>query len=166
MKQCSVCKQIKLLSEYSPDKRIASGVQSRCKICYAEIMRVRRKNNSQAHRDAVKKHTKKNYAKELEINNKYRANNPEKVTVWKRNDRNVNKIRVLADNAMRRTKLYGNVTTEIKQIYALRDFFESMSLGEKFHVDHIIPIAKGGLHIAENLQVISAKDNLRKGISI
>ena len=41
-----------------------------------------------------------------------------------------------------------------------------MSLGEKFHVDHIIPIAKGGLHIAENLQVISAKDNLRKGISI
>jgi len=164
MKQCTVCKQLKPLSEYSPDKRIASGVQSRCKICYAEIMKARRRNNPQAHRDAVKKHTKNHYAKKLEINNKYRINNPEKVSAWKRKDRIVNKVRIVADNAMRRTKMVGNITTEIKQIYALRDFFESMSLGEKFHVDHIIPISKGGLHIAQNLQVITAKDNLRKGV--
>lgn len=49
-------------------------------------------------------------------------------------------------------------------VYALRDFFEAMSLGEKFHVDHIHPIVKGGLHVLDNLQVIPAIDNLRKGV--
>lgn len=31
------------------------------------------------------------------------------------------------------------------------------------HVDHIKPLSKGGLHVAANLQVISAHLNLRKG---
>jgi 5-methylcytosine-specific restriction endonuclease McrA len=165
MKQCSVCNQEKPLTEYSPDKRISSGVQSRCKVCYSKIMRERRLVNPKAHRNAVKKYTAKNYTKKLEYNNKYRIDNPDKVTLWKRKDRQVNKARVLADNAMRRTKLISKNTPEIKQMYALRDFYKAMSLGEIFHVDHIIPISKGGLHEISNLQIISAKDNLRKGAS-
>jgi 5-methylcytosine-specific restriction endonuclease McrA len=39
-----------------------------------------------------------------------------------------------------------------------------MSLGDSFHVDHIKPLAKGGLHTLENLMVVPAICNLRKGV--
>lgn len=163
-KQCTSCKQHKSATEYSPDKRIASGLQSRCKVCYAEIMRKRRAKNPEAHRQSVKKSTQKNYAKKLERNRIYRSKNPEKVFAWKAKDRTVNKSRVLADNAKRRYKLSGSITPEVKQIYALRDFYTAMSLGEQFHVDHIVPLVKGGSHNAFNLQILPAIDNLRKGV--
>jgi 5-methylcytosine-specific restriction endonuclease McrA len=163
MKQCTSCKQIKILAEYSPSKRGSLGVQAKCKPCYAALMRDRRLANPEAHRQAVKKSTAKHYDKKLIRNSEYRNANPEKVSAWKRKDRQINKARILADNAMRRVKTSGTITKEIKQIYALRNFYQAMSLGDSFHVDHIIPISKGGLHVYENLNVIPAICNLRKG---
>ena len=58
----------------------------------------------------------------------------------------------------------GKLSPSINQIYALRDFYVAMSLGDNFHVDHIVPLAKGGLHCHTNLRVIPAIDNLRKGV--
>ena len=163
MKVCTVCKMDKPLFDYSPDKRIKSGVQSRCKPCYAKIMKERRAKDPGAHRDAVKNSTAKHYQKKLQRNNEYRKNNPHKVKQWKRKDRLVNKPRVLADNARRRGWTRGETSPEVEQLYALRDFYRSMSLGEEFHVDHIQPLSKGGLHVFSNMQVIPAIDNLRKG---
>jgi len=151
---------------FSPDKRLKDGCQSRCKVCYAQIMMERRKANPQAHRADVKRSTQKHYAKKLLRNNTYRASNPDKVSKWKAKDRKDNKARVLADNAKRRASMQGETPKDVVQVYALRDFYVAMSLGELFHVDHIIPISKGGKHIAENLRVIPAIDNLRKGANL
>lgn len=49
----------------------------------------------------------------------------------------------------------------IKQIYSYRIRLEN-KLGIKFHVDHIIPLSKGGLHHPLNLQVVPAVWNMRK----
>jgi len=163
MKICTRCKLEKPLSDFSPDKRISSGLQSRCKPCFAEIVKQNRLKNPQAPRETVKRSTQKHYDAKLERNNRYRAENPEKVFKWKRGDRQRNKHRIYANNAKRRAKLIGDNSTEIKNLYALREFYEAMSLGEKFHVDHIYPIAKGGTHVIDNLQIIPAIDNLRKG---
>lgn len=38
--------------------------------------------------------------------------------------------------------------------------------GIKHHVDHIIPLAKGGPHLPWNLQVLTETENLRKGAKI
>lgn len=35
-----------------------------------------------------------------------------------------------------------------------------------FHVDHIIPIKHGGKHVFENLQILTATDNLKKGAKL
>lgn len=163
MKVCTKCKIEKPLSDFSPDRRISSGLQSRCKSCFAEIAKQKRLENPQAHRDAVKKSTKKHYDRKLERNSRYRSENPEKIFEWKKNDRQRNKHRIQSDNAKRRAKLRVDNSGDIRQIYVLRDFYQAMSLGEKFHVDHICSLAKGGAHVAENLRVIPAIDNLRKG---
>ena len=153
-----------MFSDFSPDKRTRLGLQSRCKFCFAEIAKQNRLKDPQAHRNIVKKSTQKHYDAKLERNNRYRTENPEKVFEWKKNDRQRNKHRIYADNAKRRAKLKGDNSIEIKNLYALREFYEVMSLGEKFHVDHIVPIIKGGTHKIENLRVIPAIDNLRKGM--
>ena len=49
----------------------------------------------------------------------------------------------------------------IETIYLQRIRLEK-KLGIQFHVDHVIPISKGGLHIPSNLQVLPAKLNLKK----
>lgn len=165
MKTCTCCNEAKELSEFSPDKRIALGFQSRCKQCYATIMRERRRANPEAHRLSIKLSVQRHYEAKLERNRRYRAENPDKVSEWKTGDRRRNKARVLADNASRRALQRVPLTPEVVQMYALRDFYRAMSLGEEFHVDHIVPLSKGGAHVHTNLQVIPAIDNLRKGAS-
>ena len=38
----------------------------------------------------------------------------------------------------------------------------NIDVTNKYHVDHIIPLSKGGLHHPDNLRVITATENLRK----
>jgi len=40
-KQCNKCKEIKLLTEFSPDKTKRDGYSTRCKVCRAEIYRLK-----------------------------------------------------------------------------------------------------------------------------
>lgn len=162
-KNCSACKRNLSGSMFSPDKRVPSGLASRCKTCQAEAVKQRRALNPAANRDAVKRSTEKHYAEKLARNRAYRAKNSHKVSQWKKSDRKNNKARVLADNALRRARIRSVLTVEIKQIYALRDFMSAMSLGDLFHVDHIIPLAAGGKHEAANLQILPARCNLLKG---
>ena len=57
---------------------------------------------------------------------------------------------------------------QIKAIYNLRDKLNKCHAKAYWHVDHIIPLVGkeiSGLHIPENLQIIPAKDNLKKGAS-
>lgn len=54
---------------------------------------------------------------------------------------------------------------KIEEIYSLRIKI-SEETGILHHVDHIIPLSKGGKHIPTNLQIIPATENLRKGSKI
>lgn len=53
----------------------------------------------------------------------------------------------------------------IEEIYAKRVKI-TRETGILHHVDHIIPLSKGGKHVPNNLQIIPAKENLRKGSKI
>lgn len=54
---------------------------------------------------------------------------------------------------------------EKNQIAALYQKAQALSVktGKQHHVDHIRPLAAGGLHHPDNLRVISAEENLTKG---
>jgi hypothetical protein len=53
----------------------------------------------------------------------------------------------------------------IRAIY-LQAELASSCVGIPFHVDHIVPLARGGGHFANNLQVLPAKLNLKKGAKL
>lgn len=53
----------------------------------------------------------------------------------------------------------------IQEIY-IKCKLISESTGIEHHVDHIIPISKGGLHHPSNLQILTAFENLSKGDKI
>lgn len=63
-------------------------------------------------------------------------------------------IRAIYDEAMR-----------IERLVAECPVFDLPELGHKMHVDHVIPLARGGRHTAENLQVLPIGLNMRKGAS-
>jgi len=54
----------------------------------------------------------------------------------------------------------------IEHAYGQRDRLNKEAGFIEYHVDHIIPLAKGGAHHPANLQVISARDNVRKGAKV
>lgn len=52
----------------------------------------------------------------------------------------------------------------VRAIYALAAALRAE--GRDVHVDHIVPLSKGGEHVIGNLRIIPAIDNLRKGARI
>jgi hypothetical protein len=170
IKQCSKCSVFKAYSEFSPDKRVPSGCQSRCKSCNAEHKRIKHSENPEHYRRLVAESTARHYEKKLNRNTAYRKNNPDKVYLWKKLDRQKNKDRVNSNNALHRasknirTVSWANLE-QIKSFYVTANGL-SMLTGDWYHVDHIIPLnGKNvcGLHVENNLQILTAKENLKKG---
>ena len=86
----------------------------------------------------------------------YRAAYPDRVA----NTRAKYRAATLARRAAYRAA-HPNVVRGIKARYRAQNKAQS----ESYHVDHIIPLALGGLHHPSNLQVLRGAENLKKGIS-
>jgi len=105
-------------------------------------------------------------------NKEYKAKNLDKCHNLTKEWKQKNKSKVTSSNGKRRANLRNAVPKwlneddfwMIEQAYELAQL-RSKVFGFKWHVDHVIPL-KGknvcGLHTPYNLQVIPAKENLKK----
>lgn len=86
----------------------------------------------------------------------------ELTSFWKK--RNPDKVK--AQLAARRSRKFGQLHPkhDAKAELALCRLADSLtqSTGQNYHVDHIIPLACGGWHHHDNLQVLPAAENIRK----
>lgn len=84
---------------------------------------------------------------------KWARNNKDKRTVWEAHRR-----------ALKfRATIYLNkkAKQQIEDMYKLAQV-KTKDTGFQWHVDHIVPLTKGGLHKPTNLQVVPAKWNIKK----
>jgi 5-methylcytosine-specific restriction endonuclease McrA len=106
-----------------------------------------------------------NPARRNEISRAYYRRNRQKhnrlTSRWKQEHRPLVAAHASARRAKKRNTLRSLV--EIEKIYVraaeLRQWFDVV-------VDHIIPLAKGGAHAPDNLQIIYAYENARKGTQL
>lgn len=131
-------------------------------------------NKTENHLNATKLQKKEYYLRNKEIlkakHKEYRLKNKEKRNEYNRLYNKLYPEKSAEKTSKRRALLKNAVHADSnKQII---DHFYKMSvrltncLGIKFHVDHIIPISKGGFHHESNLQVIPASLNLLKSSKI
>lgn len=86
---------------------------------------------------------------------KYRANNPDKVREWS-STRHKRKTGRLPK---------GTVKKLLQQQNNLCVYCEC-DISVKYHVDHIIPLSKGGEHKAENIQILCPSCNVKKSAKL
>jgi len=101
-------------------------------------------------------------------NNERRKKDPEKYRKRIREYHKTHPEKRCALQAKRRAKTEKNLCNlskdEKKIIESLYEYRRRVSdcIGIEHHVDHIVPLSRGGLHALENLRVIPASLNLRK----
>lgn len=121
---------------------------------HIEYMRKWRKANPERVREAARKHCKANPERVLATTRKWREANPDHLAALGGKG-----------NATQRSK--HNCIPQGFDLASTTPFYMQSRLLTSFtgiahHVDHIIPINRGGMHSPENLQVITAAENLVK----
>jgi 5-methylcytosine-specific restriction endonuclease McrA len=179
MKICTTCKAEKEESLFNKDKQKKDGLNPRCKECsrkwhhknkdrVKEYQKEYYKNNAELFCTKAKKYRRKNHEllnkkkKEWDANNfdyrkEYRTLNSDKYSAYARNRR------------ARINNCSGSHTSDdIKTILASQKNKCAVcycDVSNGYHVDHIVPIAKGGDNDKYNLQVTCPSCNFSKNDS-
>ena len=148
MKTCKKCKVEKQTSEFYKCKR--DGVQSWCKSCKKLWTVENRDSNLASKRKWKEDNREYNREWNREYSKKWWENNKGKSNAATRK-RTATKKGLTPE--MSKAEL-----VEIESMY----MYNHIMPGD-WHVDHIKPLAAGGLHHPSNLQVLSKFDNLTKG---
>jgi 5-methylcytosine-specific restriction endonuclease McrA len=187
-KKCTKCGKPKLLSEFNKRKEINDGHSSWCKKCTrkkdqkwraANPEKVKENNQSwyQANLEKAKEDARRRYwanpEKAKEMSRNWKQANPEKIKEKDQKWRQVNSEKHAATqrNRKARKKNVGGTHTDadVKKIFSQQGG-QCNACGKKlirynkkqYHVDHIVPLFKGGSNGPENLQLLCPRCNLSK----
>lgn len=189
-KICPRCKQeYDLTPEFwHKDKYTKSGFCGYCKQCNKSKVKTWQqdnpekhkeracqwnKNNSRKHGEHVRRWQHKNPDKVKKSNQKWHKNNPEKVKEYQRQWTQKNHDRYIAAKHKRKALKLGNggsyTQEELYQQFLDQDGrcfhcgkFISPKNGKICHIDHWIPISKGGSNNIDNIRLLCPHCNLTK----
>jgi len=175
--------------QFSKDRAAKDGLKFSCKNCDQQYkidnkQKIKEQNvnyyktNKEEIDERHKKHYNINKEDISERHKKWREQNPQysiayrkanKYTISKqiKKWRKDNPEKLRAYDAKRRSLKLNQTSPDSDQDKILEFYKEAQQLTvdtkTQHHVDHIIPLSKGGLHHQDNLQILTAKENLRKG---
>lgn len=178
-KKCTVCKEVKPMSEFYKDSRCRDGCYTKCKKCHAAAVKKWQANNiakfKELNKNWKRAHKKQRAEKSREWamahpelsherGKRSREKYPETSRNWRKN--NLDKIRNYAQ--IRRARIIGNGgNLTVEEWNAILDFYGHKCLccgrdDVKLTMDHVIPIFHGGTHTADNVQPLCGSCNSRK----
>lgn len=180
MKICTLCKCEKDIALFGPAKNTKSGLFSWCKPCVNEKARQRRKQDPEAIKQIKRRYyaSEKGKACKRREDAAYIASGGRASTELRRATKPISDARRAAQvrwskaNSVywaavraKRRSLEKNLDADdfwiLQEAIALAKLREQM-LGNAWHVDHVIPVSKGGTAHPENLQVVPASWNRKK----
>jgi 5-methylcytosine-specific restriction endonuclease McrA len=176
-KRCVTCKAVKETSQFNKNRSTDDGFQHRCRECQRESHRAKRiaaglkvrgpkqtkeerlalarEYNRRTNRSVIRRN--RNYDRVLESERQSQRK-------WRENNPAAYKAKIHLGNSRRRTRLAGNGIYEINAKDMRRLLSQSCAscgaAGE--HMDHIIPVSRGGHHAIGNLQMMCSRCNLSK----
>ena len=183
MKTCNKCGVEKSLNEYGPSARSRGGKCQLCRACKALYAGVYRRANKKKVAAATKVWLEVNREKAYATNKAYREKNSEKIRLMQKTFRARNPEKVRASqkawkaanpekhrefqdrHRARKLNQLGNMPSDgYKVIYKLfgRACLKCKTT-ENMTIDHVIPLAMGGLHDINNLQPLCRSCNSSKG---
>ena len=178
MKKCSICKEVKSLSEFNKNKRKKDGYSTDCKYCskiYAEQYRNSNKekllqqsrNFKEENREFINSKNRERY----HLIKKQDSDFMEKKRKSNRLYKSLNKGKINSDTAKRYlSKMNRLCLTTKEDLKIISEIYKkaaelTKATGIKYHVDHIIPLQGklvSGLHLPLNLQILTEQDNCSK----
>lgn len=150
-KTCNKCKETKALAEFGKNKGTKDGLRYRCKTCHNAERLAYVTKNPETRKVTNSVSLKRHWA------NESRSERAGRKSACGANQR----------SPLSSADLYGGLT--FKEACAMTEPFARERLrleadtGVVHHIDHIIPLKAGGLHVASNLQVLTASENTAKG---
>ena len=193
MKKCTKCKETKDLTSFPKKNTGKGGLDPRCKKCKKDYDSSYRKKNREklnaSHREFSSSPEAKTKKKEYADNNKkktaeyqagYRAGHKEKVSEYNKMYRAGDAGRYIRSKSQQLRELRiretsdGSITADSRrELFELQDgkcYMCDCDLTQlkkrNIHLDHILPLAKGGKHVIENVAWSCASCNLTKGSSV
>lgn len=180
-KTCSKCGIEKNTSEFYPDNRIKCGLKAACKECRKIADRSRytdggnQINASQVEYYRLKRESILAYAKEYRLKNadliktkakEYRAKNPDRNRLYCASHKK--EVCANVQNREAKKRANGGVLSKglAQKLFKLQRGKCAcgckQSIGDNYHLDHIMPIALGGFNTDENIQLLRATCNQEK----
>lgn len=169
-KSCAICKEVKPLSDFyaygytTRQGKRSTRYESRCRPCAQKRRRDAIAQNPELARAQSRAWRAANPHITADLCREYRQTPSGRA--MKAKAQRLRKARARSgqgDNAAIRA-IYAEAV-EIERLVANCPLFDLPELGHKMHVDHRIPLARGGLHHEDNLQILPAGINMRKGVS-
>jgi len=182
IKRCTRCRRFLGENSFIFINKSKGWRSSICRKCNSVALVLWKESNPNNHKQWAKKnnqHLKKYMSQWRKDNPEYakrwEKDNPEKRKVqkkiWHRANPNYhknyiinNRDKVNAQNARHRAEKINAtpiLTQSEKEKVALY-YLKAKEMGNDWHVDHIQPLSKGGLHHPDNLQIIPAYHNQKK----
>lgn len=186
MKKCSKCQTKKSFSEFHKNKASPDGYAFYCKPCKKEHAA----KNYEKHKEHIQKKNKEwaenNKERKAATDSEWQRNNRDKRNAafrrWKEKHRSLYLKRAkdydsrnLAKKAARETKRRARKLQatpawadlgKIEVFYLAAKAMDFFNPFYKHHVDHVIPLQNNkvcGLHVEDNLQILTASENQSKG---
>ncbi len=159
-KQCAKCGAEKLSSDFYNDRSRKDGKFPYCKICSSEWAKKNKDRVKEIHKIWVDNNRDAN----IEHKKKWLANNLEKRKESQRKYDKRNTAKRAAQEAKRRATIL-QATPKWADLEAIKDVYKEAEYFQ-MQVDHIFPLMGKnicGLHVWDNLQLLSAYKNRRKG---
>lgn len=186
-KVCAACRQSKPVAEFHKNSRMSDGVRSSCKPCtkainQASIARHREKRLAEKRADYMRRkdapefkarrkaHQKATKAEKAEYDRKRHLANrkavAERARAWIKANPERRRVIVFNYDSRRRSWIRGGVSGRVIAAWLeaqdRRCHWCAVDCSDDFHIDHIIPLSRGGEHELHNMAVSCPSCNLRK----